>query len=157
MPRTHCYRLRGISEYVSAALLAIIVLGVGGLVVSRIIETTYTAQQQAEQQSVRAKVEAMQDLTIALAYINQSDVLHVVVVTDNTPVLLYDVYVNNTLWSDNCTARLNNGSEYHPVHNVRLPYYAAADIECTLPAGTSLAEVKLVYQGGEAYASAKKP
>ncbi len=146
--------LRGISEYVSAALLAIIVLGVGALVVSRIIENTYTAQQLAEQQLIKTTMESRQDLAIALAYIDDNSVLHVIIVTDNTPVKLYDIYINNTLWSNECTLSLNNGQTLTP-HNIVLPYYAAATITCNL-GGKSYADVKIVYEGGEAYASAKK-
>ncbi len=145
--------LRGISEYISAALLAIIVLGVGALVVSRIFENAYTAQQLAERQLVKTTLETRQDLIITLAYIDSNDTLHVVIVTDNTPVKLYDVYINDTPWSSRCTLSLNNGQTLIP-HNVALPYYAAATITCN--GAGSYADVKIVYEGGEAYASAKR-
>ena len=149
------YGLRGISEYVSAALLAIIVLGIGALVVSRIIEDTQLAAQRGEENVIETKLRSMQDLTVALAYIDTSSVLHVVVVSAEAPVNIEAIYVNNTLWNDQCSIGLVNGTLLSSPPNTVLPYYAAAIINCYLPAGTTIASVKIVYGGGEVYAVAK--
>ncbi len=146
--------LRGISEHVSAALLALIVLSIGALVVTRIIDEAYIARQLAEQELVEIQLETSQDIAISLAYIDDEGILHVVIVTGYMPVKIYDVYINNTLWSKRCLLRLNNGTVLLP-HNVELPYYVAAAITCNL-GDKSYADVKIVYEGGEAYASAKR-
>ncbi len=150
------HRLRGISEHVSAALLAIIVLGVGALVVSRIIDNTQLVAQQGEENVIETKLRSIQDLTVALAYIDANSVLHVVVVSAGAPVTIEAIYVNNTLWNKQCSARLANGTLLPPPPSTVLPYHAAAIIDCSLPPGARIASVKLVYEGGEAHAIAKK-
>ena len=144
--------VRAISELVSAALLALIAITVGGLVLAWFTGYLQLGSQSVERQLVRSQLAALQEASVAAAYVDSSGVLHVYVATGPNPVTINSVYVNGTLYNSNCTVYYDSASEALP--DARVPGYALAEIRCSLPSPAP-AEVRIIYGGGVlvAYAS----
>ncbi len=149
-------KLRGVSELVSASLLALIVVIVGGAVAAAIMQHAAATRQLAEQEYINNVLKARQELEIAITYIDGNDLV-AIIVTDNMPVRLNDVYINGTLVTGNCRISLNNGETVTSIKGYTLPYYTAATLRCTMPHAAQYAKLLIVYEGGEAYAEAKTP
>lgn len=144
--------MRAVSELVSAALLALIAITVGGLVLAWFTGYLQLGGQAVEKQLVRSQLAALQEASVAAAYVDSSGVLHVYIATGPNPVTINDVYVNGTLYDSNCTVYYN--STAHTLPDVVVPSYAIAEVRCSLPSPVP-AEVRIIYGGGVllAYAS----
>ena len=149
-------RLRGVSELVSASLLALIVVIIGGAITVTIMQHIAITRQLAEQEFENSIFKARQELEITISYIDGNDII-AIVATDNMPVKLNDVYINGSLATRNCTLSLNNGETVTNIRDYIIPYYAAATLRCTMPHPAQYARLLIVYEGGEAYAEAKAP
>jgi hypothetical protein len=147
--------VRGISELVSAALLVIIVVTVGTLVVSRIIESASYGAQVSQMLGLKQVISARQALAVVYAAVNHtSSTLDIIVGTGDFPVNLQAVYANETLLT-NCTASWDNSTAKLTGNNtVTLPPYTLARITCTLPK-PGVVQVKVYYEGGAATAIAR--
>ncbi|ALL00793.1 hypothetical protein Pyrde_0743 [Pyrodictium delaneyi] len=137
--------LRGISELTSAALLALIVISIGGLVVIRVIESIQTGIQEATNQLIEAEMSLRQALGVTAAYIDSLGNLIVVLVSGDFPVKLQDVYINDTLWSSQCRAA--SAGRTGPIEGFVVQPYSIVVITCSVGAA-SYADVKIVYEGG---------
>ena len=145
--------MHGVSELVSASLLALMVLIVGGMVVSRIISTVSYGVEAGERQVTEAMLTYRQTVSIITAYIDSSNVLHVVVATGDYPAKLDALYINNTP-AAGCV--VDSGGSSGPLEGFTIPYYSLAHIRCDLPAGTELVTVILYHRGGSVAALATK-
>ncbi len=144
--------MRGLSELVSASLLAAIALILGGLVVAHILSLLQEEQQRLQEESLRQLMLAREALASPLAYYDtNTGNLIVVVVAGDFPVTLRAVYVNDTL-AQGCTVRDSTGAAAALDGYVVKPYTLAV-IECPQPQA-SLYHVKIVYEGGELYVQA---
>ncbi|KSW12552.1 hypothetical protein CF15_07495 [Pyrodictium occultum] len=141
------------SELLSATLLALIVISVGGFLLAKVLSTVNERMNEISQSALRAENRLHQALDIAMAYIDSSGNLQVVVASGDYPVKLQRLYVNST--SANCTVYLTNGDQ-GPVEGFTVPPYSLARITCSLGSGAESADVKVVYQGGEVYAHAQR-
>ena len=138
---------RGISEYVSAIILAIIVMIGGAMVLIYAMSTLEQGYQRIEEELLRAEHTARQSLTIIASYVVNTE-LRTVVVTADYPVKILDIYVNNSLVTPSCKLVIEDSS-------FSIPYilepYTAAMILCTLstaPEPGSYIEVRIAYEGG---------
>jgi len=144
--------LRGVSELVSAALLSLIVLIVGGYIVVNIIEIFEEQKSSIEKRFLDEAMRARSIIGIVASYYDDnSQNVVVVVASGDYPVKIYSVYLNNSIAS-NCTIKLTNGEESQ-LEDFSLKPYSLATIACKAPPG--LYTVKISYEGGEATALAK--
>jgi len=137
--------LRAVSELVSAALLALIAISVGGLVLAWLTGYLQLGSQSLERQLVRSQLAALQEASVAAAYVDAAGVLHVYVATGPNPVRIDYVYVNGTLYDSNCSVYYDSVSEGLP--GALVPGYTVAEVRCSLPS-PSPAEVRIIYGGG---------
>lgn len=147
-------RCRGISELVSATLLALIVIIIGGIIVAKMLSELNARINQISKNLVEAEMSLSQAVDIAIAYIDGNGDLQLVVATGDFPVKLYGLYVNSTLASG-CTVSLTNG-ETGALEGFEIPAYSLARITCSLGPGAAAADVKLIYEGGEVHAYAQR-
>ena len=148
--------LRGISELISASLLALIVVVIGGAITATIIQHITATRQLVEHEFRDSILKARQELEITIAYIDGNNII-AIIATDNMPVKLNDVYINGTPVTRNCTLSLNNGETITDIRGYIIPYYTAATLRCIMPHPARYARLLIVYDGGEAYAEAKTP
>ncbi len=137
-------RLRGISEITSAALLALIVLILGSFIVSRIFSIIDTSIREAREEVAEVEHRFRQSLGILAAYKPSIDTVNIVVSSSDYPVKLLAVYINETMWNNQCI--VFSGYGVGDVEAFLLKKYSTALIRCSVPSGSLL--VKLVYEGG---------
>ena len=135
--------LRGVSEMVSASLLALIVLVVGGVVVASILGRLEAERQRAVETVVEKLEETRQALAPVMAY-QSGGTVYVVVASGDYPVRILSVYVDNQPGS--CRLVYSNGTSV-AVEGALVPPYASATLECSV-ATTGAHLVKIVYEGG---------
>lgn len=137
----------GISEQLSAVILTLIVLSSMSLLFIYANNVISMAEQKISRKIVEASSSTKQVLDIATAFIS-GDELILIVVSNNYPVKLYGVYVNESLATSHC----NIGGETIEGHVVE-PLCIEV-ITCNIGL-TNFTLVKLAYEGGviEAYAS----
>lgn len=141
------YRVRGVSELTSAALLALIVLVVGGFVVSHILSILEYGYSETQNRILGISQEIEKTLTVMAAYKPADSIVRVVLASGGYPVRLDAVYVNEILWTDACTV---DGS---PVKGFVVGPDSIVVLECTsTPSGT--VSVKVAYDGGDVVALA---
>ena len=142
-------KLRSVSELVSAALLGLIAITVGGFVVALLVNQLSQQQSMSQEQLVKSVFETRQDISIAFAYVSGSNVV-AVAVTGDTPTRIDAVYVDEQLAS--CTLSLTNSTTV-PIGS-SIPPYTAVIIRC--PVSTTGAHVvRIVYPGGSTTALAQ--
>ena len=138
---------KGVSEYVSAIILALIVLISGAMVLIYAISTLDQGYQRIEEELLEVEHTARQSLTIVASYVVNTE-LRTIVVTADYPVKILDIYVNSSLITPSC--RLVIGSSSFSIPFTLRPY-TAATILCTLstaPEPGSYIEVRIAYEGG---------
>ena len=147
-------RYRGISELVSASLLALIVIIVGGIIVAKMLGELNSRINQISENLVEAEMSLSQAVDIAIAYIDGNGDLQLVVAAGDFPVKLHGIYVNSTPASG-CTVFLTNG-ETGALEGFEIPAYSLARITCSLGPDALAADVRLIYEGGEVHAYAQR-
>ncbi len=139
------YGLRGLSPYVSALLLALIVLVAGSMVLIYAISAIDVEYQRISRELIETELVMKQALAVAASYIDAGNgVVRVFAATGEYPVELLGVYVNDTLVE--CTVYVDGAWNSLPT---RIPPYTIAVVECPVGSASS-ATVRLVYEGGEA-------
>ena len=142
-------RLRSVSELVSAALLGLIAITIGGFVVALLVSQLSQQQSMIQEQLVKNIFETRQEVSIAFAYVSGTNVV-AVAVTGDTPTSIDAVYIDGQLAS--CTLSLTNGTTISL--GSRIPPYTAVVIRC--PVSTTGAHVvRIVYPGGSTTALAQ--
>ncbi|MCX8198789.1 MAG: hypothetical protein N3E36_02010 [Sulfolobales archaeon] len=142
----HVYSV-GVSEQLSAVILTLIVLSSMSLLFIYANNFISITEQRISRRIIEAGASVKQALDIAAAYIS-GDELVIVIASNNYPVKLYDIYVNESLATSYC--KINGETiEGHVVE----PLYLEV-ITCSMGL-TNFTLIKLVYEGGviEAYAS----
>ena len=137
----------GVSEYVSAIILTLIVLISGAMVLIYAMNTLNQGYYMIEKELLEAEHTARQSLTIVASYVVNTE-LRVIVVTADHPVRILDIYVNNSLVTPGC--RLAVGSTIFNIPYTLKPYTAAV-ILCSLPTAPTLGkyvEVRINFEGG---------
>lgn len=148
-------KVRGVSELTSAALIALIVLVVGGFAVSKIVGMLSSQKQDISREVVRQLEQARAALSSPFAYYSDSlGKLYVAVATGDYPVKPYAVYVNDTPATSSCIIRDSSGNTYS-IGDYTIPPYSIAVIECSVPSG-SFYRVTVLYYGGSLHVSAAK-
>ena len=150
----HGMRYRGISELVSASLLALIVVIIGGIILAKMLGELNARINQISESLIEAEISLSQAVDIAIAYIDRDGNLQLVVATGDFPVKLHGLYVNSTPASS-CTVSLTTG-ETGALEGFDIPAYSLARITCSLGPGAVAADVKLIYEGGEVHAYAQR-
>ena len=155
MPAVTRARARGISELTSAALIALIVLVVGGFAVSKIVNMLASQKQDISREVVEQLAQAREALSSPFAYYSDAlGKLYVAVATGDYPVKPYAVYVNETPATSSCIIRDSRGNTYS-VGDYTIPPYSIAVIECSVSAG-NLYRVTVLYEGGRLQVAAAK-
>ncbi len=137
----------GVSEQLSAVILTLIVLSSMPLLFIYTNNFISMTEQRISRKIIESEASVKQALDIAAAYIS-GDELILVIASNNYPVKLYGVYVNESLFTSYCN--INGGTvEGHVVE----PLYLEV-ITCSIGL-TNFTLIKLTYEGGviEAYAS----
>jgi len=142
--------MRAISELVSAALLALIAITVGGLVVSLLVNSLAQQRSQLQDELVKQLYGSRQAIGIVLAYVAPDGYIHIVAATGDTPSTINAVYVNGE--KADCTLKLTNGTAIS--YGAGIPPYTSVVAECS-PVGSPPYIVRLVYPGGSAVALAR--
>ncbi|MCS7128032.1 MAG: hypothetical protein RMI83_02005 [Desulfurococcaceae archaeon] len=142
----HVYSV-GVSEQLSAVILTLIVLSSMSLLFIYANNFISITEQRISRRIIEAGASVKQALDIAAAYIS-GDELVIVIASNNYPVKLYDIYVNESLATSYCNIN-GEAIEGHVVE----PLYLEV-ITCSMGL-TNFTLIKLVYEGGviEAYAS----
>ncbi len=137
--------MKGISEYVSALLLMLIVLGAGAIIYLTFTSTLTSEKQGIEKSFIESRIAMSQNLVVSAAFINSTGNLVVVLVSDNTHVRLWNVYINDTLYTDSCTITVD--STPSSVYQYVLPPYSVGVLKC--PVGNSgSVYFRITYDGG---------
>ena len=138
---------KGVSEYVSAIILTLIVLIGGAMVLIYAMNTLNQEYQRIEEELFKAEHTSRQSLTIVASYVVNTE-LRIVVVTADYPVKILDIYANNSLVTSSC--RLVIGGKSFSIPFTLKPYTAAM-VLCTLstaPEPGSYIEVRIDFEGG---------
>lgn len=145
--------LRGISELVAAALLALIAVTAGALVLMKATSYMQFEYQTLRNRLMRSELSAAQVARVAAAYVDSTNKLHVFIITGLNPVTINDVYINGTLYDDRCIVSYG-GSTTGSLPNALVPAYTIVHLQCSLQSPGAVV-VKIVYGGGSlvAYAS----
>ncbi len=137
----------GVSEQLSAVILTLIVLSSMSILFIYANSFISITEQRISRKIIESEALVRQALDIAAAYIS-GDELRLVIASNNYPVKLYGIYINESLFTSYCN--INGGIiEGHVVEPLCIEV-----ITCSIgPANFTL--VKLTYEGGviEAYAS----
>ena len=128
-------------------------IGIGGFIVARILETTSYGVKAGERQILETMISSRQTIGVVLAYIDRNNVLHIIIVTGDYPVELTALYINGSLASG-CTV-VSNGTS-GPLEGFIVPYYSLAHIQCSLPVDAKLVEAVLYHGGGSVAVLAAK-
>jgi len=145
--------LRAVSELVSAALLALIAVAVGGAVVALLLNQLVQQRAILQEEVARNIFATRQAVGIVLARVDPAtgDV-EAVVVTGDTPTKIEAVYIDER--QAQCSITLTDGTPLPP--GGRIPPYTAVLLTCTPPAGAQPPYlVRIVYPGGAATALAE--
>lgn len=143
--------MKGVSEYVSALLLMLIVLG-GGVIIYLTFTSSLTSERQGLERSfIETRIAVSQNLVVSAAYINYTGDLVVIIVSDHFPVRLWNVYVNDTLYTSSCTISVESSSS--SVYRYVLPPYSIGVLKCPV-SGSGSVYFRITYDGGvvEGYA-----
>ena len=143
--------LRAVSELVSAALLALIAITVGGFVVAMLVNNLVQQQGRLQEEIVRNIYATRQAIGIVLARVDNTGRVEVVIATGDTPTPIQAVYINGT--PADCNITLTNGDTV--AYGAPIPPYTAAVIRCTPPSGAGPHVVRIVYPGGAVTALAE--
>ncbi len=146
---------RAVSEYVSAIMLAIIVLASGAAIYIYAMNVLDRNYQRIENELIRAEHEMRQSLSIVASYFVNSNAT-IIVVSGDYPVKILDIYINNTVATPSCELIIG-------ANKSTLPYtlrpYTSAVILCswsTAPSSGTSVPIKIVYEGGEVEALAQQ-
>ncbi|MEM4032880.1 MAG: hypothetical protein QW417_00745 [Zestosphaera sp.] len=133
-----CLRSKlGVSEYISAIILVVIVLGALTLVYAHFNAVMSLSEALFSRSLTEYSVNLRSLLVVTATYVSSEDVLHVVVATGEYPVEIYGVYVDEVLLED-C-----------PTHEFKiLRPYDVVEIACRLPEASEVIRVKISYNGG---------
>mgnify|MGYP001626339688 FL=1 len=127
----------GISEYISAMILVIIVLGALTLIYAHFNAVMSLSEDIFSKSLTEYSVNLRSLLVITATYVSNESVLHVIVATGEYPVEVYGVYVNDVLL-EGCP-----GSE-----SKTLRPYDVVEIVCGLSSSSEVTRVKISYSGG---------
>ncbi|MEM0239211.1 MAG: hypothetical protein QXT53_05125 [Ignisphaera sp.] len=143
--------MRGVSEYVATVIVAIITMAAGVLIFIHsyyIANSYYNALSKAFEESLKSS-----SMTILASYISGQKLV-VLASTGSMPVQIYSIYVNESL--ANCSIAFNDSVKPLTYSNpIIVPYYTAFVAICNVR-NASYASVKIVFDGGTAYAKAQK-
>jgi hypothetical protein len=140
---------RGVSELVSAALLALIAITVGGLVV--VLLVNQLNQQQGILQELLTRNLYQSRQVVAIVYAStQGDRVEAVAVTGDTTTEINAVYIDGV--NASCTLSLTNGTRI--LLNTPIQPYTAVVITCPV-FGTGPHLVRIAYPGGSTTALAQ--
>lgn len=143
--------MKGISEYVSALLLMLIVLGAGTIIYVTFNSVLASEKQGLDKSLIESQIAMGQNLVVSAAYINYTGNLVVIVVSDHFPVRLWNVYLNDTLYTNSCTIVVDSSPS--PVYQYVLPPYSVGVLKCPVGSSDSV-YFRITYDGGvvEGYA-----
>ncbi len=138
----------GVSQYVSTVILIAIVLSLSVIVYANFRESLHLISDVVSEGLARAELFLKSSLLLNNIYVRGGDELILIVSGSLTPVKVFSIYVNNTIYKDKCVLTGDVVSD-----DVVKPYGVAV-VRCyvgDLPKG--LLYVRVIYEGGvlEAY------
>lgn len=133
-----CPRSRsGISEYVSAIILVVIVLGALTLIYAHFNAVMSLSEAIFSKSLTEYSVNLRSLLVVTATYVDDESILHVIIATGEYPVKVYGIYVNDVLLEGCPESRFE----------VLRPY-DVIEIACRLPEFQEVVRVKISYNGG---------
>lgn len=127
----------GVSEYISAIILVVIVLGTLTLIYAHFNAVMSLSEALFSKSFTEYSVNLRSLLVVTATYVSNESVLHVIVATGEYPVKIYGVYVDDVLLEE-CPA-----DEFKTLRP-----YDVVEIACKLPEGPEVVRVKISYNGG---------
>jgi len=127
----------GVSEYVSAVILVIIVLGALALIYTYFNAVISLSESLFSKSFTEYSVSMRSLLVVTASYVSGDGVLHVIVSVGEYPVGVYGVYVDDVLL-EGCPG--DGFSSLRP--------YDVVEIACKLPQPQDVVRVKISYSGG---------
>lgn len=127
----------GVSEYISAIILVVIVLGALTLIYAHFNAVMSLSEALFSKSLTEYSVNLRSLLVATATYVSNESVLHVIVATGEYPVKIYGVYVDDVLL-EGCPA-----DEFKTLRP-----YDVVEIACKLPESVEVVRVKISYNGG---------
>lgn len=127
----------GVSEYISAIILVIIVLGALTIIYFHFNAVMSLSEALFSRSLTEYSVNLRSLLVVTATYVSNESILHIIVATGEYPVEVYGIYVNESLLEE-CPR--NEFKTLRP--------YDLVEITCKLPVTTEVARVKISYNGG---------
>jgi len=126
-----------VSPYVSALIMTLIVLGVGSAILAYAIPTFLHYRQEIE----RASHVSPPSLIVVASYIANSRLIAVLYA--QRPAKVLSVYVNGSLYTQNCVFEVNGSSVTLPT---LVPAKSVLVVNCSVPSGTLFASFSIATQ-----------
>ncbi|MET1128206.1 MAG: hypothetical protein ABWW70_02705 [Thermoproteota archaeon] len=126
---------------VSVAILALVVITVGGFIASLVYGRVSASAAEIRERALEVQLSSEQALSVLAAYRNSTHAI-VAVFTGDTPIEVLAVYVNGAP-APECKAKLSGGEE-GAAEGFEIPENAICVIECPL-SGSPPYTVKIVY------------
>ena len=145
--------VRGVSPYVSALILTVMVLGLGSVVLLSFLSYVDARYGELEREFLRSERVSMQGIGVLYAYIDLDGFVRIAMVSSGFPTKLLGIYINGTL--ANCSVEVGSSSYSLPDEEPTVPPYGLAIARCG-PVDGSFVEVKIVYEGGEVVLDAQR-
>ncbi|MET1101607.1 MAG: hypothetical protein ABWW69_03920 [Pyrodictiaceae archaeon] len=140
--------MRGLSPYVSAILLTLIVLVVGGMIVANTISIAGQRYQDIERRVLEIEHTSRQDLGLLASYIDSQNNLRIYLATGDYPVKILAVYVDGVLYTSKCSFYTGNTTSIVECSPPCLaPAYTMVIIKCSGVA-KDIVSYRVVYEGG---------
>lgn len=127
----------GVSEYVSAVILVVIVLGALTLIYAHFNAVMSLSEALFSESLIRYSIDIRSLLVVTATHVSNDGILHLIVATGEYPVEIYGVYVDDVLL-EGCP----------PLEFKTLRPYDVVEISCRLPETPEVVRVKISYNGG---------
>lgn len=127
----------GVSEYISAVILVIIVLGALTLIYAHFNAVMSLSEALFSESLIKYSIDIRSLLVVTATHVSNDGVLHIIVATGEYPVEIYSVYVDDVLL-EGCP----------PPEFKTLRPYDVVEILCRLPETPEVVRVKISYNGG---------
>jgi len=136
---------RGISEYVSAVILAMIVLSAGALLFIYASSSYDRYYRDLEREILRSERELAQSIAVSFSYIDSSGYVVIAMTSSFFPVKILSIYIDNGLAS--CSITIGSNTYTLPGDQLVIPPRSIAIARCG-PIAKDRASVKIVFEGG---------
>lgn len=146
--------MKGVSPLVSSLILVLIVLGIGSALVAYASSALLSMKQRFYAMSSGELYVQSHDLTLLATYINSST-LYILLATGGTPAVLQSVYVNGSDYTSKCVVMVN-GVVKSIGSGLYVPSASFVSMICPIASGSSIAFVRVVYDGGWVVGYAKR-